>query len=232
MKDLIKKIANFDSHFWLRIMYLNPFNFEDDLLELMKTNENICSYFDLPVQHFSPKILRRMNRESNGQEYLDLVLKIRKSLPEAVIRSTVIVGFPGEEDEDFKILIESIKEAVFDYLGIFIYSKEDKTPAYDYPDHVDKSLATERYHQLFELQNEIVDQYVKNKFLGKKEMLIEKYDDENNNVFGHIKEQAPEVDGQTTVSLNGKKVADLFQKRLIEVEIDTFNCYDLRGKVL
>ncbi len=230
--ELVEKISDLSKDFWLRIMYLHPENFDPNLINLMKNKKNICQYFELPVQHFSGKILKKMYRNYRSEDILKIFSRIRKNLPHSVIRSTVIVGFPGEEEEDFNYLVDLVKRAEIDYLGIFIYSREVGTPAYEFPGQIDSFLANERFHLLSELQNEIVNQHIMSKFLGRKEMIVEHFDYNEKKAIGRIKEQAPEIDGQSEILLSDNHDFNISTGDLIKVEIESFNCYDLKGRIL
>jgi ribosomal protein S12 methylthiotransferase len=136
-------------------MYLYPDEVDDSLIDLFASNSNLTPYFDLPVQHFSNHMLRRMGRRGSKDDIINLIEKFRSKVKNAIIRTTVMVGFPGESDEDFDELIKCIKEIRFDHLGCFMYSKEEGTPSYKYKDQVDEETSKKRYNLVMKEQKKI-----------------------------------------------------------------------------
>ena len=129
LAELLQELCKIENLKWIRFLYTYPEDVTDELIKVVKENEKICKYFDIPIQHISNKVLKRMNRKCTGESIKDTIKKLRKEIPEVVIRTTVMVGFPGETQEDFEELYNFVKEAKFDKLGAFTYSKEDGTPA-------------------------------------------------------------------------------------------------------
>ena len=148
--ELIKHLLKIDSFKWLRLLYLRPERITRDLLNLMAREERICPYLDIPLQHVSDRILKAMNRPSGQKRLPDLIKKIRKILPQAALRTTLMVGFPGETDEDFQELLQFVSEVEFDHLGLFRYSPEEGTPAAGYSDQVPKEISHHRLDLLME----------------------------------------------------------------------------------
>ena len=136
LAELLQKLTEIDGIKWIRFLYSYPESITDELLKVVKENSKICKYFDIPIQHISDTVLKRMNRKSNGHSIRDLIKKIRKEIPEAVIRTTLIVGFPGETKENFEELYGFVKTYKFDKLGCFAYSKEDGTPSAKLKEHI------------------------------------------------------------------------------------------------
>lgn len=216
---------------WVRLFYFYPDELTDEVIEKMATSEKVCKYLDMPVQHFSDNVLKRMNRKITGERIHDRVARLREKIPGIVLRTSIIVGFPGETDEDFELLLEGIKKARFNHLGIFRYSDEEGTPAFKLLPKVDQETIDERFDILFETQKEIVRE-LNSQFLGKKiKVLIEGEHEETELLIqGRHEGQAPDIDGKVIINdLSGKeiKVGDL-----VEVEITDVLDYDLVGRVL
>lgn len=136
LSELLEEISKIEGIEWIRFLYAYPETITDELIEVVKNNDKICKYFDIPIQHISDKVLKRMNRKSNGKTIRDLIKKIRNEIPGVIIRTTLIVGFPGETKEDFNELYEFVENAKFDRMGAFMYSKEDGTPAARLPEQI------------------------------------------------------------------------------------------------
>ncbi len=153
--DLLESIIKLDGDFKIRLLYLYPDIVTDDLINLIKNNPKVMPYFDIPIQHSEDKMLKLMNRRGDKKLLLDLFSKIRKEIPNAIIRTTFIVGFPNEDEEDFKNLCEFIKKVKFDRLGAFTYSDEEGTKAHLMKNKIKKSIKQERYEKLMTIQNEI-----------------------------------------------------------------------------
>ena len=145
--QLLKEIEKIDKIKWIRILYSYPETITDELIKTVKESSKICHYFDIPIQHISDSVLKRMNRKSNGESIRKLIIKLRKEIPDVIIRTTVMVGFPGETQEDFEELYEFLKEAKFDKLGAFTYSKEEGTAAEKMPNQVHPSTKRNRYNK-------------------------------------------------------------------------------------
>lgn len=204
LEKLLKGLVKVERFRWIRMLYSYPKenNFSEGLLELIAQEEKICPYFDLPIQHIDNDILKRMGRKSNKQEILNLLQKIRTFLPDATLRSSLIVGFPGEGESQFKSLLDFVMEIQFDHLGAFKYSPEEKTPAARLPDSIPESVKEERLRTLMELQKKIsLKKY--RKMVGRRmEVLVEGPDRQGEILRGRLKMQAPEIDG--CVFLKGK----------------------------
>ena len=182
----------------------------------------------MPIQHISDKVLKRMNRKSNGESIRKVITKIRKEIPNVIIRSTVMVGFPGETEEDFNELYEFIKWAKIDRLGAFSYSKEDGTPAARIKEQIHHSTKKSRYNKIMKLQNQISEEIMK-KQIGKiEEVLIEDISFDGKYYIGRSKNEVPDIDGIIYVE---KTEDELFDK-FVKVEIIDNNEYDLIGKIV
>lgn len=215
---------------WVRLFYFYPDELTDEVIEKMATSEKICKYLDMPVQHFSSNVLKRMNRKITGEKIHERIERLRSRIPGIVLRTSIIVGFPGETEEDFELLLEGIKKARFNHLGIFRYSDEEGTPAFKLQPKVPQDVIDERFDRLYEAQREIVRE-LNGEFLGKViPVLIEGEHEETELLIeGRHFGQAPDIDGKVIINdLSGRKVEI---GDLVHVEITEVLDYDLVGRV-
>ena len=205
--ELLRELVKTDAH-WLRILYAYPRRFSDELIDLIAREPKICNYVDLPLQHASNKILRRMNRPDTRESIEALLKKIRAKIPGVVIRSTFIVGFPGETEKDFLELKNFLQEQRLDKVGVFTYSQEEDTAAYDFPDQISEEVMQERYHELMSMQS-LISQELNEELEGQElEVLIEGRDEETSQVVaGRSYRDAPEVDGLVYIENDGRSEA-------------------------
>jgi ribosomal protein S12 methylthiotransferase len=201
LAELLSAISALPGDFWVRLLYIHPDHFPYEILPICKRDPRILPYFDLPFQHASERILRLMNRRGNAQIYLDLLAAIRKELPDATIRSTFLVGFPGETEEDMQILLDFQQQAQLDWLGVFTYSREEDTPAYSMKGRVPKKVAEGRKQQIEAAQIPITESRM-DRFVGKTVPVLveERVENEDGLYLGRTLCQAPEVDGATVLS--------------------------------
>lgn len=221
LKRIIKVAKNIQR---LRLLYLYPSRVTDELLELVRQEQKICKYIDLPIQHINDRILRLMHRQTSKKDILSLIDKIRKEIPDAAIRTSLIVGFPTERDEEFKELVEFIQDIRFERLGVFIYSREEGTPAYRLKGQIPEKIKQERLDTIMSLQQRI-SQEINREFLGKiMDVLID--EKEQDHYLGRSQHDAPEVDGIVYVkSKRTLKPGDFIKVKII----DTLE-YDLVGE--
>lgn len=179
---------------WIRVMYLQPAGLNKELLQVMARYENICSYFDIPLQHCNESILKSMNRQGSYKEYLDLVEYVRSQVPDIVLRTTLIVGYPGETEEQFEELCDFVSEAEFDYVGIFPYSPEEGTVAANLPDQIDEETKMARFQELRDIADTISSQRIASRVDSTVPVLI-LGTEEDGQLFGRTQYQAPDVDG-------------------------------------
>ena len=172
LAELLDKISKIDGIKWIRFLYAYPETITPDLIKLVKENDKICKYFDIPIQHISDTVLKRMNRQSNGKTIRNLIQTLRKEIPNVVIRTTVMVGFPGETKEDFEELYNFLKEARFDKLGCFAYSKEEGTPAARIKEQIHPMTKKSRYNKIMSLQQEISKENLQKQIGKEVEILI------------------------------------------------------------
>lgn len=166
LADLLHKLSKIDGIEWIRFLYSYPETITDELIDEVKTNDKICNYFDIPIQHISDNILKKMNRKTTKNSIINLIEKLRKEIPNVIIRSTLMVGFPGETDEDFKELCDFVKWAKFDKLGCFSYSKEEGTAAAKMQEQVKANIKKSRYNEIMSIQQKVSNENLKNK-IGK-----------------------------------------------------------------
>lgn len=201
LDELIREITKNTTIPWIRILYCYPDKITDGLVNEFKTNDRLVKYIDMPIQHINDTILKKMNRHGGSEVIKDSLRRLREACPSIIVRSTVIVGFPGETEKHFEELIEFIKEARFEKLGAFKYSKEEGTPAAEMSNQVSEAKKEERYEKLMTLQTEISDE-ITEKMMGKvTKVLVEGYDPILSCYFCRGQEDAPEIDGK--IYLNG-----------------------------
>lgn len=228
--DLLQSMLAVDKKFWLRLLYLYPDEITDELIALVKSDKRICPYLDMPIQHINNKMLKSMRRATSREDIISTIKKLRKEIPGIVIRTSLIVGFPGETDEQFEELAEFIQEYPLDNIGIFKYSREPGSHSYDLPDQVPEEIKEKRYHRLMQIQKKVVKKLNK-AMVGKKfPVVVEGYHPETNLLMrGRFYGQCPEIDGQVIIN-DARKVKAFGQ--IYNVEITDFADYDLIGRVV
>ena len=229
--DLLTKLASLEGDFRLRLLYIHPDTFPEELISIVKNSEKIIPYFDIPFQHSSERVLRKMRRFGNTEKYLALIKRIRSEIPEAVIRTTLMLGFPGEEREDFDELLSFVRQARFDWMGSFLYSREEDTPAFDMRDEKAHEKAVKRAarwkNELEELQSAITEERLQG-FVGKKyTALVEENIQGEDLSIARIYSQAPEVDGLTVIMGEGIAPGDV-----VEVGIRAVRGVDLEAVLI
>ena len=227
LAKLIKEISKIENLKWIRVMYLYPDHFTEDLIEEFRDNEKLLKYVDMPLQHISDNVLRNMERKTNKDHIIKTINELRKSVPEIIIRTTLIVGFPEESDNDFKELVDFVEKTKFGKLGVFEYSKEEGTKASLMRKQIDENTKKTRKEEIMYIQSEISRELL-SKNLGKNlEVLIEEKIDENNYV-GRTYMDAPEIDGVTYVfSDKNLEIGNFINVNIV----DTLD-YDLVGDVI
>jgi ribosomal protein S12 methylthiotransferase len=224
--ELVRSIEKIDPIKWIRVLYAHPAHVADCLIELFKESEKLCRYIDLPIQHISDKMLKAMGRHATAMEVQNLIERLRKNVPEIAIRTTVMVGYPGEAETDFEILKNFIITTEFERLGVFQYSAEDGTPAAAMEDQVSEDIKADRFEELMEIQSEIAlkkNQQLLNETI---EVIIDEYDENEAGFIGRTRWDAPSIDH--TVHVSG----DVKVGHIYPVRIDRVMEYDLWGKVI
>lgn len=228
--DLLKSMLAVDKDFWLRLLYLYPDEITDELIELMKSDSRLCPYLDMPIQHINNDVLKAMRRTTSREDITSIIKKLRNQIPDISIRTSLIVGFPGETDAQFEELVKFVQDYPLDNVGIFKFSREPGSHAYDLPNQIPEEIKEERYHRLMQVQKKMVKKNLK-KMVGKTiPVVIEGYHPETNLLMiGRHRGQCPDIDGQVLIN-DGRKVKAF--GKIYQVEITDIADYDLVGSVL
>ncbi len=228
LAELLEELCKIPEIKWIRFLYAYPETITEELIETIKKYPQICPYFDIPIQHISDTVLKRMNRHSNGKTIRSLITKLRKELPNCILRTTVMVGFPEETEEEFQELYDFLKEARFDKLGAFAYSKEEGTPAEKMPNQVHSQTKKSRYHKIMSLQQEISEENLKQKVGKSYEVMIEGMTKNGKYYVGRSYMDTPEIDGVIYIP-NTKR---LQTGEFVTCKITDIKEYDLIGEIL
>ncbi len=228
LPDLLRELVKIEGLDWIRTYYMFPRSITDELIEVMKQEEKICKYFDIPIQHISSNMLRRMGRAITGEQTKELLYKIRKEIPEAVFRTSLIVGFPGETEEEFQELKDFVEEFQFDYIGVFQYSREEDTVAYTMENQIPEEVKERRQAELINLQNEIAESKNR-KLLGREvEVLIDGISSESEYMLeGRLKTQALDIDGKVLTSEGTAQVGEM-----VRIMLEQNFEYDFIGRIV
>ncbi|MCT4643319.1 MAG: 30S ribosomal protein S12 methylthiotransferase RimO [Bacteriovoracaceae bacterium] len=226
--NMLGALADVEGVDWLRVFYFYPDDLTEDVMDMMANHPKICKYLDMPIQHFSDKVLRRMNRRATGELIQSKIKTLKEKIPGITLRTSVIVGFPGETEEDFEALLEGIRINKFNHLGVFKYSDEEGTPALRLKDKVPQDIIDERFEKVYELQKEIARE-LNQEFLGKTiDVLVEGAHEETELLLqGRHEGQAPDIDGRVIINDGIAKAGDI-----VKVEITEILDYDLVGKIV
>ncbi len=230
LENLVREMLKRKGDFWLRFLYLYPDEITDELLILMASDPRVCAYLDMPIQHINATMLKAMRRKTSREQIVSTIESLRKKLPGAVIRTSLMVGFPGETDEQFEEMVQFIQEHPLDNIGIFKYSREEESSSAKMPGHISEEIKQERFEKLASVQMKIVRKRNRS-YIGKKlKVIVEGYHPDSEFLMrGRFYGQCPEIDGQVIIN-DGRKV-DAFGK-FYEVEITDVADYDLIGRVL
>ena len=223
---LLKELVKIDGIHWVRTLYTYPDKITDELLDLIASEEKLVPYLDIPIQHASDKILKKMNRKGSSAELEALILKIREKIPNITLRTSLITGFPGETEEDFTILAEFVNKIRFDRLGCFAYSEEEGTPAAEYENQVDPQLRQDRSENIMNDQMTIAEEKNEEKIGSTVEVLVEGYDSYIKCFYGRSAADAPDIDGKVFFMSDNNLEAGSFVQVLINDVIE----YDLLGE--
>lgn len=226
LSDLLKRLSDIDGLDWIRLHYAYPSGFPMDVLDVMKERENICNYLDMPLQHASDNMLKAMRRGITKQKTIDLVNQIRDKVPDVALRTTLISGYPGETEEDFQEMLQWVKETRFERLGIFPYSHEENTHAYNFTDDVPDEVKQERADLIMEAQSEISLELNQERIGKTYKVLFDRI--EAGNFVGRTAYDSPEVDNEVLVSTenNFVRIGDF-----ANIKITGASHYDLMGEV-
>lgn len=217
--ELLQELSKIDGIEWIRFLYSYPEGITDELINLVATNNKIAKYFDIPIQHISDGILKKMNRRTNKKDIENLLEKIRVQIPDVVLRTSLIVGFPGETENNFNELLEFVKKAEFDKLGAFMYSKEEGTPAAKMENQIHGNTKKSRYNKLMKLQQEISNQNLQKRVGNTCFVLVENMSFDRKYYIGRTMQDAPDIDGVVFIKNDTEKdLMNTFVKcKLVEV---------------
>jgi ribosomal protein S12 methylthiotransferase len=228
LEGLIEELAKMEGLKWIRLLYAYPDGVRDSLISLIKNEPKVCKYLDLPIQHISDPILKRMGRRSSEDETRSLIAKLRSEIPDIAIRTSLIVGFPGETNEDFKKLLQFVEETGFDRLGVFCYSREEGTPAAEMPDQVSERIKRERHKKLMRTQARVSFKHNRALVDSVDDVLVEGYSEETELLLkGRSSRQAPDVDGLVYITAGNANVGDIVRLRITDS-----SDYDLIGEIV
>lgn len=228
LSELLQKLCDIDGFKWIRFLYAYPESITDELIKVVKENDKICKYFDIPIQHFSDNVLKRMNRQSDSKSIEKVIEKIRKEIPDVILRTTMIVGFPGETEEDFFKLYEFVNKAKFEKLGVFKYSKEDGTPASRMKEQVHYKTKQARLDKIMKLQEKLSKIKLEEKIGNEYEAIVDGFSDDNKFICARSYMDIPNEDGTIFIKNNGKiKSGEFIKCKIIEVRD-----YDLIGEIV
>ncbi len=227
LPELLKRLCAIAGVYWIRLLYCYPEEITDELIETIRTQDKVCSYLDIPIQHASDRILKRMGRRTDRQELTDIITKLREQIPEICLRTTIITGFPGETQEEHESLLEFVDEMAFDRLGVFPYSPEEDTPAALFEDQVDEAVKLERQADIMELQQEIAFEKAQAAVGSTMLVMVEgRLPDEHAYVARSYKD-APNVDGFVFIQTE----RELMTGDFVRVKITGSYEYDLIGEI-
>lgn len=226
LPELLNELCKINSIEWIRLLYCYPDRITDELIETMKNQEKIVNYIDLPLQHADDKILKAMNRRGDQAIIRSVISKLRSEIPDVVIRTTFIVGFPGEGEEEFETLAEFVNEIEFDRLGVFTFSPQEGTPAYDMDNQVEDDVKTRRGEVIMQDQYSIMEEKNNEKIGKTYKVVVEDYDGYSDSYTGRTYMDAPEIDG--LVKFTSHKDLDIGD--FVDVEIFDIEDYDLIGE--
>ena len=227
LAELLDEISKIREIKWIRFLYSYPEGITDELIELVSKNKKIAKYFDIPIQHSSNKVLKTMNRKTNKEQITSLIKKIREKIPDVTLRTSLIVGFPGETKEDFEDLKEFVKQTKFDKLGVFPYSKEEGTPAAKLPNQIHGNTKKKRYNEIMKIQQEISKEKQEN-LVGKEfQVLIEDISFDNRFFIGRTFSNVPDIDGLVYIKNDKKINKEEVLNNFVKAKITGFSEYDL-----
>ena len=232
LPELLNKISKIEGVKWIRVLYMYIFETSDELITEMANNPKVCKYFDLPIQHISNNILKKMNRYDTKEKIYSAINKIRSLIPDAVIRTTVMVGFPGETKEDYEQLRQGIIDLKFDRLGAFSYSREEGTTSFDFENQISEEVKSERLKDIFEVQKHISLECNKKRIGHEYEVIVENVSDDDEYFVCRSYAEAPDVDGRIYIKIDEKSADKVIVGEYAKVKIIDCNDYDLFAEVM
>jgi ribosomal protein S12 methylthiotransferase len=228
LESLVTELAKIEGLQWIRLLYAYPDGIRESLITLIRDEVKVCKYLDIPLQHISDPILARMNRRSTEEEIRTLITRLRTEIPGIALRTSMIVGFPGETEEDFRKLLHFVEETRFDRLGVFCYSREEGTPAAEMPDQVSERVKRDRYRRLMRAQARTSFKQNRSMIDTVEQVIIEGFSEETDLLLkGRSSRQAPDIDGQVYITAGNAKVGDIVSMRITDS-----SDYDLIGEIV
>ena len=228
LAELLEDLCEIEGFKWIRFLYAYPESITNELIEVVKNNEKICNYFDIPIQHYSDKVLKMMNRKSDGKSIENVINRIRKEIPDVILRTTMIVGFPGETEEDFEKLYKFVERAKFEKLGVFKYSKEEGTPASRIKTQVHYKTKQKRLDKIMSLEQKISRAKLEEKIENIYEAVVDGFSEDGRFICARSYMDIPNEDGTIFIKNNGQIKAGEF----IKCKITAVRNYDLIGEIL
>ena len=234
LAELLNNLSKIDGIEWIRFLYSYPEGITDELIDVVANNEKIAKYFDIPIQHISDKLLKMMNRRTNKKQITELIEKIRNKIPEVTLRTSLIVGFPSEDEEDFKELQDFVRDVKFDKLGAFPYSKEEGTPAAKLPNQIHGNTKKSRYNKIMKEQQEISRQNLIKRIGNVEKVLIEDVSFDGKYFVGRTIKDVPDIDGVVYIKnniddwANRKDILNCF----VDCKIIDISEYDLIAELI
>lgn len=232
LAELLRKMSQIEGVKWIRILYMYLYETTDELIEEIANNDKVCKYFDIPIQHLNDKMLKDMNRHDTKEIIFDRIKKIREMVPNAVLRTTCIVGFPGETEEQFEELLDGVRELKFDRLGAFTYSREEDTLSYNFEGQIDEQTKERRLKKLFDVQKEISLENNKQRMGEEYEVIVEGISDDEEYFVCRSMFEAPDVDGRIFIKIDEESASKVIVGEYAKVKIIDYNDYDLFAQVI
>ncbi len=232
LAELLEKLSKIDGIEWIRFLYSYPEGITDELIKTVANNSKIAKYFDIPIQHISNSILKKMNRRTSKENITGIIEKIRKQIPDVTLRTSLIVGFPGETNENFEELLGFVKTTKFDKLGVFKYSKEEGTPAARLPEQIHGNTKKARYNKIMAEQQTISKQVLENKVGKTYKVLVEDMSFDGKYFVGRTMKDVPEEDGLVYIENDGSFDVNEILNKFVNCKITDVTNYDLKGKIV
>lgn len=232
LAELLNEMSKIEGVKWIRILYMYLFETTDELIEEIGKNDKVCKYFDIPVQHLNDKMLKAMNRHDTKEIIYNRIERIREIVPNAILRTTVIAGFPGETEEDFSELLSGIEELKFDRLGAFTYSREEGTRAYNMENQIPEKIKEERLKRIFEVQSKVSLKSNEKRLSEEYEVIVEDVSEDENYFVCRSMMEAPDVDGRIYIKIDEESANKVIVGEYCKVKIIDYNEYDLFAKVI
>lgn len=232
LAELLEKLSKIKGIEWIRFLYTYPEGITQELIETVANNSKIAKYFDIPIQHISNPILKKMNRKTSKENIINIIKNIREKIPNVTLRTSLIVGFPGETKENFEELLEFVKDTKFDRLGTFMYSKEEGTPAARLPEQIHGNTKKARYNKIMEEQQKISKEILKNKIGNTYKVLIEDMSFDGKYFIGRTMQDVPEEDGLVYIKNEGKLDERDVLNNFVNCKIEDVSDYDLIGRII